>query len=100
MRGKKWLFFCLWEPRQGSKILVQAWLGFLGGLKHSLTPFSLILFLISLIFARILVGCLLVVEEHICDSLEGILKVSIREWLEGRLKAAIVTFNHHWRLVS
>jgi hypothetical protein len=46
------------------------------------------------------VGCLLVVEEHICDSLEGILKVAIRESLEGRLKAAIVTFNHHWRLMS
>jgi hypothetical protein len=31
------------------------------------------------------------------ESLEEILKASICERLEGRLKAAIVIFNHHWR---
>jgi hypothetical protein len=46
------------------------------------------------------VGCLLVVEEQICESLEGRLKAAICEILEGRLKAAIVTFNHHWSDVS
>jgi hypothetical protein len=43
------------------------------------------------------VGCFLVVEEQICESMEGGLKVTIFESLEGRLKASIVTFNCQWR---
>jgi hypothetical protein len=44
------------------------------------------------------VDYLLVVEEQICESLEGRLKATICESLERRLKAAIVTFNHYWRV--
>jgi len=44
------------------------------------------------------VGLFLVVEEQICETLEGRLKVAICESLEGRLKVAIVPFNHHWRV--
>jgi hypothetical protein len=68
-------------------------LGLCKRLKHSFTPFSLILFLISfisLIFAkRVLRGLLLVLEEieGRLKSLEGILKAPIGrlESLEERL---------------
>lgn len=36
---------------------------------------------------------LLVIEEQICESLEGGLTAAICERLAGKMKAAIVTFN-------
>ena len=79
-------FFCfLREMKQGKGSL-----GLGKRLKHSFTPFPLILFLISLIFAkRVLRGFLLVLEEieGRLKSLEGILKAPIGrlESLEERL---------------
>jgi len=72
------IFFLVFCSRKNNSCL-----GFIDGPKHSFTPFDLIPSFFSLIFARVLSEFFLVVEEQICER------------LEGRLKATLTTFDFH-----